>query len=172
MRVEQISETMIVLRDANLMGGGFLNFEGRPSQFNPKGGDRTCSFALTEEEAEYFSQLGVRVKTYQNGDSETHFITAKVNFHMYRGEVSPVIILHNNGVATRFDEDNAKELDNIRGVSVDASINIRPYDYAGRQGISVYLNSMHLTVIDDVDPLSKYYNNAPDDITGEAMPFN
>lgn len=169
MRIEQINETMFVLRDANLIGGAFLNFEGRPSQFNPKGGDRTCSFALTEEEAEYFSSLGVNVKTYHTPETVTHFITAKVNFHIYRGDVSPVIILHNNGVSTRFDESNAKELDSIRGVAVDASINLRAYDFAGRQGMSVYLNSMHLTVVDNADPLAKYYMQTTDDT--EGVPF-
>lgn len=169
MKIEQINETLIVLRDANLMGGNFLNFEGRPSQFNPKGGDRTCSFALTEEEAEYFSSLGVNVKTYQSAENVTHFITAKVNFHIYRGDVSPAIMLHNNGVTTRFDEHNAKELDHIVGVAVDASINLREYDFMGRQGVSVYLNSMHLTVVDNADPLAKYYTTESTD--SEPVPF-
>ena len=147
----------------------FRNLSGKPDKFNPQGGKR--SFSVVIEDHEFANQLkreGWNIKQFnQSPDSDeepAHFISVKVSYN----NIPPHIYLCTSKNKTLLNEDTVGQLDYAEISNVD--IVITPYQYKmndGRSGISAYVKTMYVTVVED-EFASKYEY---DDLDDEEIPF-
>jgi hypothetical protein len=131
----------------------FLNFEGRAGKFNEKG-ERGFAVFLPEDVARQMEDDGWNIKTLdsrEEGEPPRSIINVGVRFDVY----PPRIVLLTSESRTQLDEKSCEILDwaDIRMVDLIA----RGYDYnfAGRQGLKAYLQSMFVTI--EEDPLERKY---------------
>lgn len=142
----------------------FRNFTGRPSQFNAEG-DRNFHVVLEEEQARQLEADGWTVRWPKarpdlNEDEDTRQPTLPVTVK-YRNRLGePVMrpprvymITGRNRVA--LGEGEVELLDDSDIQNVD--LIVRPFDweFAGRSGISAYLQTLYVTV--QLDPLAAKY---------------
>lgn len=147
----------------------FRNLSGKPDKFNPQGGKR--SFSVVIEDPEFANELkreGWNIKQFnQSPDSDeepAHFISVKVSYN----NIPPHIYLCTSKNKTLLNEDTVGQLDYAEISNVD--IVITPYQYKmndGRSGISAYVKTMYVTVVED-EFASKYEY---DDLDDEEIPF-
>lgn len=147
----------------------FRNLSGKPDKFNPQGGKR--SFSVVIEDTEFANELkreGWNIKQFnQSPDSDeepAHFISVKVSYN----NIPPHIYLCTSKNKTLLNEDTVGQLDYAEISNVD--IVITPYQYKmndGRSGISAYVKTMYVTVVED-EFASKYEY---DDLDDEEIPF-
>ena len=147
----------------------FRNLSGKPDKFNPQGGKR--SFSVVIEDSEFANELkreGWNIKQFnQSPDSDeepAHFISVKVSYN----NIPPHIYLCTSKNKTLLNEDTVGQLDYAEISNVD--IVITPYQYKmndGRSGISAYVKTMYVTVVED-EFASKYEY---DDLDDEEIPF-
>lgn len=147
----------------------FRNLSGKPDKFNPQGGKR--SFSVVIEDPEFANQLkreGWNIKQFnQSPDSDeepAHFISVKVSYN----NIPPHIYLCTSKNKTLLNEDTVGQLDYAEISNVD--IVITPYQYKmndGSSGISAYVKTMYVTVVED-EFASKYEY---DDLDDEEIPF-
>lgn len=146
----------------------FRNFSGKPDKFNPQGGKRGFSVVIEDPSfAEELKREGWNIKQFNKRDDEEeepeHFIDVKVSY----GNVSPHIYLCTKRNKTLLTEETIGSLDYAEISKVD--IVIRPYHYEvrGNSGISAYVKTMYVTVVED-EFASKYEY---DDEDLEEVPF-
>lgn len=147
----------------------FRNLSGKPDKFNPQGGKR--SFSVVIEDPEFANELkreGWNIKQFNpspDSDEEpAHFISVKVSYN----NIPPHIYLCTSKNKTLLNEDTVGQLDYAEISNVD--IVITPYQYKmndGRSGISAYVKTMYVTVVED-EFASKYEY---DDLDDEEIPF-
>ena len=147
----------------------FRNLSGKPDKFNPQGGKR--SFSVVIEDSEFANELkreGWNIKQFNpspDSDEEpAHFISVKVSYN----NIPPHIYLCTSKNKTLLNEDTVGQLDYAEISNVD--IVITPYQYKmndGRSGISAYVKTMYVTVVED-EFASKYEY---DDLDDEEIPF-
>ena len=146
----------------------FRNLSGKPDKFNPQGGKR--SFSVVIEDPEFANELkkeGWNIKQFnpsQDSDEEpAHFISVKVSYN----NIPPHIYLCTSKNKTLLNEDTVGQLDYAEISNVDIVITPYQYEMSGRSGISAYVKTMYVTVVED-EFASKYEY---DDLDDEEIPF-
>jgi hypothetical protein len=121
-------------------------------------GDRNFAVKLTPEWAEELKARGWNVKYLRPRDEEEQpqpYVTVKVNFDSHR---PPKIFMITSKNRTQLEADTVATLDYADILQVDVILN--PYHYKapnGNTGISVYLDSAYVTIIEDA--LAQKYGN-------------
>jgi hypothetical protein len=154
----------IVLEDVQL---AFRNFTGRQGMYN-KAGDRSFAVKLTPEWAEEMTRRGWNVKYLRARDEDEMdqpFISVKVKFD---GPRPPKIYMITKRGRTQLSEAEVELLDYVDILQVDLVLNPYPYDFNGRQGISVYVDSMYVTIMED-ELAEKYGGMDIATVDGPAM---
>lgn len=146
----------------------FRNLSGKPDKFNPQGGKR--SFSVVIEDHEFANELkreGWNIKQFNpspDSDEEpAHFISVKVSYN----NIPPHIYLCTSKNKTLLNEDTVGQLDYAEISNVDIVITPYQYEMSGRSGISAYVKTMYVTVVED-EFASKYEY---DDLDDEEIPF-
>jgi hypothetical protein len=146
----------------------FRNLSGKPDKFNPQGGKR--SFSVVIEDPEFANELkreGWNIKQFNpspDSDEEpAHFISVKVSYN----NIPPHIYLCTSKNKTLLNEDTVGQLDYAEISNVDIVITPYQYEMSGRTGISAYVKTMYVTVVED-EFASKYEY---DDLDDEEIPF-
>ena len=146
----------------------FRNLSGKPDKFNPQGGKR--SFSVVIEDPEFANELkreGWNIKQFNpspDSDEEpAHFISVKVSYN----NIPPHIYLCTSKNKTLLNEDTVGQLDYAEISNVDIVITPYQYEMNGRTGISAYVKTMYVTVVED-EFASKYEY---DDLDDEEIPF-
>lgn len=146
----------------------FRNLSGKPDKFNPQGGKR--SFSVVIDDPEFANELkreGWNIKQFNpspDSDEEpAHFISVKVSYN----NISPHIYLCTSKNKTLLNEDTVGQLDYAEISNVDIVITPYQYEMSGRSGISAYVKTMYVTVVED-EFASKYEY---DDLDDEEIPF-
>lgn len=146
----------------------FRNLSGKPDKFNPQGGKR--SFSVVIEDHEFANELkreGWNIKQFNpspDSDEEpAHFISVKVSYN----NIPPHIYLCTSKNKTLLNEDTVGQLDYAEISNVDIVITPYQYEMSGRTGISAYVKTMYVTVVED-EFASKYEY---DDLDDEEIPF-
>jgi len=148
----------ITFRDAELLGGGFRNFEGRETQYN-RAGDRNFCVVIPDELVEPLLKDGWNVKQLkerEEGVAGKHYMKISVSF---KGR-PPLIALISSKGRTNLSVVEVDVLDWIDIAKVDMIV--RPYHWAvrGENGISAYLKTMFVTM--DEDELMREYSDIPE----------
>jgi len=132
----------------------FKNFEGREERFNEVG-RRNFNVIIDDQEVADRLKLdgwNVRTLSARDEDDEDEY-TLKVNVN-FSGRVPPkVIMVTNDGVQTRLDEETIGLLDNAYITNADVSISPHEYD-TGKY--SAYLQTLYVTV-EDMDEFAYKY---------------
>lgn len=130
----------------------FRNFEGREGQYNRKG-DRNFAIFLEPDVATALIEDGWNVKQLaarEEGDVPQDYLTVKINFPAQgTGIRPPKVVLVTSKGKTELGED---EIDQLDWAEIEkADVIIRPYqwDINGRQGVSAYLYSIYVTIVED-----------------------
>ncbi len=146
----------------------FRNLSGKPDKFNPQGGKR--SFSVVIEDPKFANELkkeGWNIKQFNpspDSDEEpAHFISVKVSYN----NIPPHIYLCTSKNKTLLNEDTVGQLDYAEISNVDIVITPYQYEMSGRSGISAYVKTMYVTVVED-EFASKYEY---DDLDDEEIPF-
>ena len=146
----------------------FRNLSGKPDKYNPRGGKR--SFSVVIEDPEFANELkreGWNIKQFnQSPDSDeepAHFISVKVSYN----NIPPHIYLCTSKNKTLLNEDTVGQLDYADISNVDIVITPYQYEMNGESGISAYVKTMYVTVVED-EFASKYEY---DDLDDEEIPF-
>lgn len=128
----------------------FRNLSGKPDKFNPQGGKR--SFSVVIEDPEFANELkkeGWNIKQFNpspDSDEEpAHFISVKVSYN----NIPPHIYLCTSKNKTLLNEDTVGQLDYAEISNVDIVITPYQYEMSGRSGISAYVKTMYVTVVED-----------------------
>lgn len=125
----------------------FRNFEGKGDTMN-KAGDRNFALAISDEDAVMLQSKGWNVKQTkpkEEGDIPQAWIKVKVNY----GTKPPNIFLHTSRGRTRLTEEMVGVLDAVEIKELD--ISVVPYNYTTPlgSGISHYVRTMHVWIIED-----------------------
>lgn len=135
---------------------GFRNFEGKESQYNRRGARNFCVF-MPEEQAEALAKLGWNIKRREpredGGDPEFYL---KVNVK-YDGPRPPKVTMLTKKRKTLLDEATIANLDWAEIVNVDFTITAYSYEIRGETGISAYLKTMYVQIVED--ELEEKYSN-------------
>ena len=140
----------------------FSNFAGKPDKFHPQGGYRQFCLLLDDETGEKLQKEHWNVRQLMprdDGDTPTPYISVRINFHQFNGELSPKVIQITSGGRTRLTEETIGKLDWAEIENVDLSINSRNWEYGKRSGVNGYLRSMYVTLHED--PLDLKYAAVP-----------
>jgi len=125
----------------------FRNFRGEASTYNAKGRRNFCVI-LDPDLAFKLSGDGWNVKTLKPRDEEDEpqsYMQVKVVY----GSRPPKIVILSGNSRTEVDEETVGMLDWAEIENVDLTIRPYEYDVNGRTGISAYLKSMYVTLVDD-----------------------
>lgn len=135
------------LENAILGRGGYRNFAGEKTQFNPTG-KRTFVLLLDEQNGRLLEEQGWHIRWREPRDEQddpTALLTVEVKF----GEYPPKIVLISGGQRTMLDETNIAILDSAEIERCD--LIIRPYNWTvqGNTGTKAYLKTMYVTLQED-----------------------
>ena len=140
-----MSSNIFAIEDAHLI---YKNFKGEARRFNNEG-DRNFNIDLTDEQAKKLLDAGYNVKTLVSNDPDTpvrKLLAVKVSYKFYE----PKVILISGKVRRMLTEDTIGELDHADIANVD--LTVKPSHWTmgdGTSGITAYLNSMYVTLVDD-----------------------
>jgi len=137
-------EGVITLEDARII---FRNFAGKEGKYNREG-DRNFCVLLDEDLARELDRDGWNVKALrarEEGDPDQPYIQVSVSF---KGRPPRIVMITSRG-RTDLPEEMIETLDWVDIKTVDLMINPYAWDIGGRQGISAYLRSMYITIIED-----------------------
>lgn len=135
------------IENANIGRGGFRNFAGEKSQFNPTG-KRTFTVIFDEATGQALAQEGWHIRWREPRD-EMDDRVALLQVEVKFGDYSPKIMLISGNDRTLLDESNIAILDTAEIGKAD--IIIRPYNWEvnGNIGTKAYVKSMYVTLQDD-----------------------
>lgn len=153
----------LMIENAELFGGQYMNFQGNPTPFNPQGGVRTFAVAITkdgqvdERLAQELLRDGWNIK-YTNpreeGDVAKPFVIVTVGF-----KFPPHIVLITSKARTYITEETIDTLAWTNMKTVDVIINGGKWtDDHGATKVKAWLKTMYVTV--DEDPLMLKYADA------------
>ena len=160
----------VVIEGAKLV---FKNFSGKVSEYN-RNGQRNFSVLIDDELASKLEEDGwpVKYRKPREDDPEQYrqpFLPVKVQFNMY----PPTVVMITSRGKRKLDENTIGQLDWARISNAD--VQIRPYNYPAINGkpagVSAYLKSLYVTIIED--PLETKYADIPDlDAYPTDLPFD
>lgn len=143
---------IIELDDVRLL---FRNFKGEKRKFNNEG-DRNFNVVVTPDQARMLRDEGFRVKELASrddfDDTPTYVLKVKVSY-LYS---EPKVVLIAGRARRKLTEETIDELDYADIQTVD--LTIKPSRWTqddGTSGVTAYLNSMYVTLVDD--PLERKY---------------
>lgn len=136
----------------------FRNFSGKKGMYNAEG-QRSFAVKLTPEWGEELTKRGWNVKYLKPNEDEEFgppYISVKVNFE---GPRPPKIFMisSSTGRKTQLGVDEVELLDYVDILNVDLILNPNNYDFNGKSGISVYLDMLYVTIIENA--LDVKYDN-------------
>lgn len=139
----------LIIEDAQLLFGQYMNFTGRGSQYNREG-DRNFNVIIDNSDiANELKAIGWNVKIRQPRDKEDdvlHYLKVNVSYR-FRG---PQIFLHIGKNVSELTEETVGLLDNADILSCDLVINPSHWERPdGSSGISAYLDTMHVVARGD-----------------------
>ena len=154
----------LVITDAQLLSMPIRNFGGRPTDYNPKGGDR--EFAVVIEDAELAQQMAAdnwNVKTYTNRDGrdyvygvqangeDIHYIKVKVKYRdkYDKPVIPPKITIRTQNNSADYKEADISDLDAADLINVNLLLNYSTKTTNGKTYTTAYLNRMVATMIND-----------------------
>lgn len=142
----------------------FRNFAGKAGKYNAEG-DRNFCLLLNPEVAEEMAADGFNIKYLKPRDEEEDpvpYIQIKLKYYSRSGERlrPPKIVLLTKKGKTQLDEDSVNTLDWAEIEKFDIAINPRPYDMNGRSGVSGYLKTLYVTIVED--EFEDRYMDVPD----------
>lgn len=158
----------IIMENARIL---FRNFSGNPSKFTPKG-KRTFCLVIDPETADALSEEGWNVKFLkprEEGDSPTPYIQVNVGFKDDQSK-SPKIYMVTRKKKTLLTEDTVGVLDFAEIDNVDVIVTPYKWDVNGKQGVSAYLKTMYVSVIEE-DFGGKYDFDEEGDVNEEDLPW-
>lgn len=149
----------------------FKNFAGKQTEYNPAGARNFCVI-LDDELADQLIEKGWSIKRKpprEGYDDEGNFNTLKVNVKFSGSDRDPKVFRICNGEQVPLSERSIGSLDWDEIENVD--LRIRPYNWekGNRTGVSAYLESMYVTVVDD--ELARKYAKPVNDYEPEEEPF-
>lgn len=129
----------------------FRNLSGKPDKFNPQGGKRGFSVVIDDSKlAKDLQKEGWNIKEFKPREDEEgdpgHFLQVKV---LYSDRSNPHIYLCTKKSKTMLNEETVGSLDYAEISSVDLVIRPYEYDVNGRHGISAYVKTMYVNVVED-----------------------
>lgn len=146
----------VLLEGVDIM---FRNFTGKAGEFNQEG-DRNFAVILPGDVVDKLVDDGWNVRfrdPREEGDEPIAYLSIKVS---YRNRPPKVAMITERG-RTMLDEGTVSLLDWVDIQTVDMFINPYRWEKAGKTGISAYLDSIYVTINEDV--LEKKYNTLPVD---------
>ena len=130
----------------------FRNFAGEPTDVNPAGGDRDFAVIISDEAfAQELINEGWNVKAFKNPNAngeQEYYLKVKVSYK-YANRAPKIWLCSDYSDDILLSEETVKDLDAIDIRDVD--ITISPYNYTvrGESGISAYVKSMYVNVVED-----------------------
>lgn len=140
----------------------FRNFAGAEGQYN-KAGDRNFCILLTPEEVEVMQREGWNVKFLKLREDETvqqAYLKIKVKFKKPGEGRNPKLVLVTSRNKTELSEEQAALLDWVDIKKADVAFNPYEWDINGNQGVTPYLKSIYITIVED--QLDLKYADVPD----------
>ena len=127
----------------------FRNFAGAEKQFN-RAGDRNFSVLLDPELAKRLEDDGWNVSYLKvRPDDEDPIPQAHLKVKLKFTGKPPTIYMISSRGRTALGEDTVELLDMVDISNVDLIIDPYDYDVNGKTGISAYLSSIYVTIIED-----------------------
>lgn len=139
------SNGKLIIENARIL---YRNFSGAQTQFNHEGDRNFCVFIDSEEAASDLKEQGWNVKIRKPRDEfdpVSHYIKVNVSYRFR----APIIYMHTGKKVNNLDEETVGLLDNADIVSCDMVINPSRWSRNGENGISAYLESMHVVIRED-----------------------
>ena len=136
----------------------FRNFAGKEGKFNPPGNRNFCVL-LDDEVAEQLKADSWNVKYLMPKDEDQDpqpYIQVKVKYD----RIPPKIVVLMGSNKRVLKEEDVAQLDWAEIENVDLTINPHNYDVRGTVGVSGYLRSMYVTLVED--ELERKYADAPE----------
>lgn len=155
------AENVVTMEGVRLV---FRNFTGKEGQYNREG-DRNFGVILPTDIAEAMETDGWNVKWLQpredadEGEEATPWLPVKVGYGKGRPPKITTVTEEPERKMTPLDETTVETLDWADIVNVD--LIVRPYHYevSGRTGIAAYVQTMYVTIEEDV--LEQKYQRQP-----------
>ena len=135
----------VMIENATLLRGGFMNFSGRETQYNREG-DRNFHVALPKDLADDMLADGWNVKYLtprDEGDEPQAHIVVSVSF---KGQRSPRCVLVKTGGQISITEGEVGILDWAELSNVDLILRPYAWEVNGKTGIKAYLHSIYATI--------------------------
>lgn len=146
----------ITIRNAYLL---WPNFSGKPTKFNPDGGDRTFNILMNEEDGKILQSQGWNVSVYEkSADDEDPNVYYKLPVAVKYNNFPPRLWLIGGDHAkdrVMLDEDTVDYLDRLQYEKVDMVIAGSQWSVRGNSGMKAYIQSGFFTIY--VDELEKEY---------------
>ena len=145
----------ILIEDARIL---FRNFAGKAGMYNSEG-ERSFCVVVPFEQAEVLERDGWNIrwpKQREEDDGLEPFISVKVRFDNY----PPTIVLMSSKGKTKLDADSVEILDCADIGTVDAIISPYNYKMHGREGVTAYLKSLYVKIVED--ELELKYSDVPE----------
>lgn len=137
----------LMLEDVRIM---FRNFAGNPTKFDPIGGKRTFAVALEDQAiAEALLNDGWNVKFLKPRDEDEQplpYLQVKVRLD---GDRPANVVMITSRGRTTLDESTAALLDYADIATIDMILNPFNWDVNGKQGVTAYLKSIYVTILED-----------------------
>lgn len=144
----------IVISNAQLLRGSFMNFSGAQTKYNREGDRNFCVVIDDPEQASLYVDEGWNIRVLaprEEGDKPIHYLPVKVSYDNF----PPKVWLHTRKNDIQLDEESVGQIDTAE--IKDIHLVIRPYcwEVNGKTGIKAYLKIMHATL--EEDPFAHLY---------------
>lgn len=141
----------ITVEDATII---FRNFSGKEGPYN-KEGDRNFCLILPPDVGAQMLEDGWNVRfleAREEGDEDTPYVNCAVRFDKF----PPRVVMLTETTRTQLNESNIEVLDWTDIKTVDVIVNGSPWSVNGKDGVKAYVQTMFVTIQEDV--LEKKYN--------------
>jgi hypothetical protein len=136
----------------------FINFSGAEKQFN-KEGDRNFALLLNEQQAAAMKRDGYNVKyltAREEDEADQAYVRVKVS---YKSPPGPKVVQITSKGRAELDESLVGMLDYVQFDTVDIIITPYVYNVNGNTGITAYLKTAYITIVEDI--LDRKYEDVP-----------